>query len=107
MAFLNKKRLLTYPTLFLIALWSVTLINVLFANDWFGRFGAFISYDFLSFYAGGKLYWTDTANLYNLEALARLQSQLVGISEGDMKHFAFPPYVGFTYGMFTFLPYLS
>lgn len=107
MPFLNKKRLLAYPFLLLIALWLVTLLNLLLADGWYGRFGGFISYDFLSFYGGGKLYWTDISNLYNLNALANLQSQLVGIPESGMNYFPFPPFVGLAYGLFSFMPYLS
>src|SRR5512135_303964 len=92
--FLNKKRLLAYPYLVFIPLWLVTLINVAFSKNWYGLFGGFIGYDFLSFYSGGKLFWTDTANLYNQGVLAKLQSQLVGIPQSGLNYFPYPPYDG-------------
>ena len=105
--FINKKRLLTYPILVLIALSSVTLFNVIFADGWYGRIGGFIGYDFLSIYAGGKLYWTETSDLYNLETMANLQSQLAGIPRSGLNFFPNPPYAALIYGLFSFLPYSS
>lgn len=68
--------------------------------------GGLISYDFLAFYSGGYIYWTDIDHLYNLNALAQLQNQLIGIPETGVNAFRFPPFMGFIYGLFSFTSYL-
>ncbi len=103
--FLNKKRLLAYPYLIFIPLWLVTLINVVFSKNWYGLFGGFIGYDFLAFYSGGRLFWTDTSNLYNEAVLAKLQSQISGIPETGLNFFPHPPYNGMLFGLFSFMAY--
>jgi hypothetical protein len=103
--FVNKKRLLAYPYLILIALWGITLINAIFSKNWYGLFGSFIGYDFLAFYSGAKLYWTNTRDLYNEGALANLQHQLVGIPQSGLNLFPSPPNTAFVYGLFSSLPY--
>jgi hypothetical protein len=105
MNFINRQRLRVYPFLFLVTLWVITGVNFLLRDGWYGGFGGFISYDFLSYYAGGKLYWTDISNLYNLGALAELQSQIVGIPKTGMNYFPYPPFSALLYGLFSFLPY--
>jgi hypothetical protein len=103
--FLNKKRLLAYPFLLLISLWTVSIINLIFSKDWYGLFGGFIGYDFLAFFTGAKLFWTNTANLYNESVLANLQHQLVGIPLSGLNFFPSPPNTAFIYGLFSLLPY--
>jgi hypothetical protein len=105
MNIINRQRLRVYPFLFLVTLWVITGVNFLLRDGWYGGFGGFISYDFLSYYAGGKLYWTNTSNLYNLGALAELQSQIVGIPKTGMNYFPYPPFSALLYGLFSFLPY--
>jgi hypothetical protein len=105
--FLNKKRLLAYPFLLLISLWTVSIINLIFSKDWYGLFGGFISYDFLAFFTGAKLYWTNTANLYKESVLANLQHQVVGIPLSGLNFYTYPPNAAFIHGLFSLLPYTA
>lgn len=106
MPFLNEIRLRNYPKLFLIAIWSVILVNILFHRGWVGRFGGIIGVDFVCIYSGGSLYRYSIQNLYNIQAQAENQQELFQPTPlgGTVNIFTHPPYAALAYSMLTFLP---
>lgn len=107
MKFLNEKRIRDYPRLFLIALWGMMLINVIFHRGWVGRFGGIIGVDFLCLYASGWQYRTAIEDLYNLEAQARLQQELIYPTPlyNTVNIFPYPPYAALAFSIFSWLSY--
>jgi hypothetical protein len=85
----------------------VFLANNLFRIGWEGGIGGYISYDFLTYYAIGKVYWSDAANLYDPETLLKEEQQafLPTSLEGGWNIYTYPPYIAFASGILNLLPY--
>lgn len=104
-SFLTAKRLRVYPRLFLVATWSIVLVNLIFRQGWRGGLGQTIGIDFLILYAAGKLYLTDVTRLYDFPAQLALERQLTSptVLPGSGP-FSNPPFVAAAYALLTPLP---
>jgi hypothetical protein len=103
---LNTRRLHDYPWLFLIASWTIVILNVLLHDGWIGGLtGILLGGDFISNYAGGLLYRTDLAHLYDPAIQQEIMEEIVFPSQPP----GFAPYistpsVALAYSPLTFLP---
>ena len=76
MRFVNQKRLTYYPRLIAIVLWTIFLLNFFLRKGWKGGIGGLISFDFLAFYAIGRIYWSDIDKLYDVLNLFRVEQEI-------------------------------
>jgi len=107
MNFINQKRLTYYPRLIAIVYWAIFIINAILRRGWKGGIGGLISFDFLTFYAIGKIYWSDVDNLYNFATQFRVEQEIylpTSLGSGG-NIFSYPPYVAVISGILNFFPY--
>ena len=106
-SFFNARRLRDYPRLMLAAFVIVAAINLVFHDHWQGRVHGIIGFDFMAFYSSGLLYWNNTQNLYNFEAIAQVEQTLIAPTSlaGGVNIFSYPPYVAMVCGGLTLIPY--
>jgi len=107
MSFINQERLKNYPRIIAVVFTAVYGINVVFRQGWNGGVGGLISFDFLTFYAIGKIFWTDITKLYDWHTLFRVEQEifLPTSLHGGGNIFSYPPYVALASSLFTLIPY--
>jgi hypothetical protein len=107
-SFLNRKRLLVYPRLFLIALGIVALLNLVLRDGWDGGIRGIFGFDFLVFYSSGVLYRQDIDQLYDIDRIAQLEESLIAPTslQGGVNINSYPPYVALLTSAFTGMPFL-
>jgi hypothetical protein len=69
--------------------------------------GGIISFDFLTLYSAGLIYWQDIDHLYNLAVQAQVEQAVFAPTPmGDgVNVFSSPPHVALAYSIFNLLPY--
>lgn len=104
--FWNEKRIQNYPRLIFIGIWIVMIFNILLHQGWSGGFGGVIGVDFISAYSGGIIYRNDIDQLYSIQTQYEIQQGIFQQEAyvGQYNTFVYPPYVGFLYAVFTYLP---
>jgi hypothetical protein len=102
---LNPTRLRVYPRLFLVASWSIVILNFLLRQGWRGGLRQIIGIDLITFYAAGTLYRTNTTSLYDFPSQLALMRQLVfPTAMPGSGLFLNPPFVAAIYALLTYLP---
>ena len=106
-SFFNARRLRDYPRLMLTAFVIVAAINLIFHDHWQGKVHGIIGFDFMAFYSSGLLYWNNTQSLYDFEAIAQVEQNLIAPTSlaGGVNIFSYPPYVAMVCGVLTLVPY--
>jgi len=104
---INQKRLIHYPRIIAAVIWIVYILNVVFRKGWEGGIGGLISFDFLTFYAIGKIYLTAIAHLYDFSTQFQVEQVIYSPTSlnGGGNIYPSPPYVAAVYSLFTLLPY--
>ena len=72
---ISDKRLKVYPRIIAMVFIIVFLTNNLSRECWRGGIGGYISYDFLTYYAIGKIFWSEAANLDDPETSMKEDQQ--------------------------------
>ncbi len=107
MSLINQERLKNYPRIIAIVLWVILFINTIFRHGWNGGIGGLISFDFLTFYAIGKVYWSDIDKLYDMLNLFSVEQEIFLPTSlgGGGNIFSYPPYDALASSLFTLIPY--
>ena len=101
-SFLNAKRLRDYPRLIFAAVLIATAANLLTRNGWQDAAGNIFGNDFLMMYAGGVIYNTQPAMLFDFGYHAGVQASLVAPAPmyGAIPY-NYPPYMAAFMGLVT------
>jgi hypothetical protein len=102
---LNSKRLRDYPRLILIACSLVLLLNLVFHQGWIGGLLRLLMWgDFVVYYAGGLLYKTDIAHLYDPAIQESSQLHLISptIPPG-VTLYSYPPHAALLHSILSYL----
>jgi hypothetical protein len=107
MSLINRKRLINYPRIIAVIFAVVFITNAATRNGWRGGIGTFIGYDFLTFYAIGKIYLNDVGHLYDFLTQFQVEQSIVYPTSlgGGGNIFSYPPYVASVSSVLTLLPY--
>jgi len=107
MSLINENRLRNYPRIIAVVFTAVYGINALFRQGWNGGIGGLISFDFLTFYAIGRIYWSDIDKLYDVLNLFSVEQEIFLPTSlgGGGNIFSYPPYVALASSLFTLIPY--
>ncbi|NJD60109.1 MAG: hypothetical protein C3F13_05250 [Anaerolineales bacterium] len=102
---LNPKRLRDYPRLILIACSIVLLLNLLLHRGWVGGVLNLLMWgDFVVYYAGGLLYKTDIAQLYNPVVQESTQLSLIAPTvPPGVTLYSYPPHAALLHSVLSYL----
>jgi glycosyl transferase family 87 len=97
-----KNRITTYPTIVLIVLGTVMVVNLAGSTGWRGLGGQVLFHDFVIFYGAGTLFHRAPESLYDFNEQLSLQRSLIAPTplEGTGP-FSHPPYVASLLELFT------
>jgi hypothetical protein len=102
---LTSRRIIAYPRVVFIVIWTAIVLNWIGASGWRGWGGQLLFSDFIVFYGAGLLFRTAPGSLYDFNAQLALQQSLVAptplTGTGPFSH---PPYVAPLLESFALLP---
>jgi hypothetical protein len=105
-SWLNSKRIRDYPRLVFIASWVVLLLNLIFHRGWIGGLTNYLVFgDFIVYYAAGKLYINNIAQLYDLNVQEITQLNLLGLTNPiGLSIYSYPPNAALLHSAVSHIP---